>query len=287
MALWTLDKIEWQKFNPSLVDAKLLRLAKGASLVESNADDYVEYLTNVFRDDEKFCAEIRTWGDEEKIHGEALARWVKMADPSFDFEEAFEKFRKVQPIQTEAQSSIRGSRSRELVARCMVETGTAAYYAALSDASQEPVFKQICRFISADEVHHYKLFHKTLGRYIEADGLRFWSRLKTVLERSIEVEDAELSLAYACGNYPERRIQLEDHKQYVKEFMTLVTSIYQKRHLDMMAKLTMNAAGIPNRKWISKAVSNIIYLGFFLRQRAKPVEVQPADAFALDAAAAH
>ena len=268
MALWNFDKIQWQNFDPSLVDERLLRLAKGACLVESNADDYVKYLTNIFRGDDEFCEEIREWGEDENMHGAALARWVKLVEPSFNFEKSFEKFRVVHPIAIDAEASIRGSRARELVARCMVETGTASYYSALSDASREPVFKQICKYIAADEVHHYKLFLKKLDKYKKLDGLSFWKRFQTVLERSIEVEDEELSLAFACGNYPDREIRREDHKGYVQEFMAHATGIYRKPHIEKATRLAMNAAGLPNKKWLSKPLSSVLYGAVKLRQRS-------------------
>ena len=60
---------------------------------------------------------------------------------------------------TGAWRSSRGSRCGELVARCIVETGTSSYDTALMDAVEEPVLKEICRNIAADELRHYKLFY--------------------------------------------------------------------------------------------------------------------------------
>ena len=53
---WTLDDIDWDKFDPALVDPNLLATIKTAAMVEGNAADYVTYLLNVFSDDEAFAA---------------------------------------------------------------------------------------------------------------------------------------------------------------------------------------------------------------------------------------
>src|SRR5258708_25612692 len=50
----------------------------------------------------------------------------------------------------------------EMVARCVVEIGTSAYYTALREAAAEPVLQEICRHIAADELRHYRLFYKNL-----------------------------------------------------------------------------------------------------------------------------
>ena len=62
----------------------------------------------------------------------------------------------------------------EMIARCMVEVGTSSYYTALRDAVREPVLKEICRHIAADEIRHYKLFYKNLLRCLERERIGFW-----------------------------------------------------------------------------------------------------------------
>jgi hypothetical protein len=82
---WTLDSVAWSAFEASKVDAQLLALVKTASLVEANAADYVVYLRNVFAGDADFIALAEQWGEEERLHGEALGRWAELADPQFSF----------------------------------------------------------------------------------------------------------------------------------------------------------------------------------------------------------
>ena len=92
-AHWSLDDIPWDRFDPSKVDPELVKIVKAASMVEYNGADYATYLCNVFPDDAEFKAAAKDWAKEEIQHGEALARWAKLADDSFDFERSFKRFR--------------------------------------------------------------------------------------------------------------------------------------------------------------------------------------------------
>src|SRR5450432_1854652 len=143
---WTLDDVQWSKFDASRVDPRLLAAAKGAALVEYNAPDYVTYLKRVFAGDAAAFAAIENWGAEETQHGSALARWCELADPSFDFEDAVRRFRagyKPPHFADDNKESIRGSRRGEMISRCVVESGTSSYYSAIRDISEEPVLKEI------------------------------------------------------------------------------------------------------------------------------------------------
>src|SRR6266702_3458112 len=71
----------------------------------------------------------------------------------------------------------------EVVARCIVETGTSSYYTALGEAVDEPVLKEICRNIAADEHRHYKLFYDHLRRYLKSEKLGRLRRLAVALGR--------------------------------------------------------------------------------------------------------
>ena len=200
---WTLDTIEWSKFDAAKVEPALLRAVKAASLVEYNAKDYVEYLRQVFRDDADTIAAIEQWGAEEVQHGDALGRWAEMADPTFKFDRDFARFREgYRPAHfMNADGSIRGSRIGELIARCVVECGTSSGYTALRDATDEPVLKQIAGLIAADEFRHYRLFYDLMHRQKEQLPA-FWERLRIAASRLQEADDDELAYAFYCANVP-------------------------------------------------------------------------------------
>src|SRR5690606_38920011 len=105
---WTLDDIPWDRFDPSRVDPDILRIVKAAAMVEYNGGDYASYLCGVFHDDPDFQKAAQDWAVEEVQHGEALGRWAELADPEFNLEAAFARFKEGYRIDTDASTSVRG-----------------------------------------------------------------------------------------------------------------------------------------------------------------------------------
>ena len=152
MKHWRLDDVDWVSFDPAQVDDRdVVAIVKAAAMVERNGTDYAIYLNNIFRDDPAFRAAADNWAVEEVQHGDALGRWAMLADPAWNYEAAFARYKAGYQIPLDADTSIRGSLTGELIARCMVETGTSSYYTALAEATAEPVLQQVCRLIAADE----------------------------------------------------------------------------------------------------------------------------------------
>lgn len=259
MQHWTLDSIPWTQFDRTLVSPELVAFAKGASLVESNAADYVHYLKTVFADAPEIHTELERWGAEEKLHGDALRRWAELADPQFDYERAFQVFLANYRIPLEAEASVRGSRAAELVARCVVETGTSGFYLALRDAGEEPVFREICRRIAGDEVKHFHLFLNLLNtRYAREDRFGFLSRIKVILERSMEAGDEELCFAYFAANAPEA-FDPQRAGEYSRLYMSRVSQIYHPKHFAHTANLLGKAAGWEVKPWLREGVGKLVH----------------------------
>ena len=247
---WTLDDIEWRRFEPRKVDANLLAAAKAAAIVEHNGGDYAIYLRNVFAGDAGFCAAADAWGREEIRHGKALARWAALADPAFDFERRFARFTAGFRLPLEARRSVRGSRSGELMARCVVEAATSSFYSAMADAADEPVFRQICRAIAADEFRHYKLFHDSLGRYTERERIGRGRRAWVALGRFMETGgDDELPWAYHCGNdLPEPY----DRRACARAWSRRAWGTYRQGHFDLGFRMILKAAGVRPGGWLGR-----------------------------------
>jgi len=260
---WTLDDIDWHAFDAGRVDRDLLLTVKAASLVEANAPDYVTYLKGVFADDPGLIAEIERWGREEEQHGAALARWAQMADPTFDFGKALADFRASYVLPIDAVASVRGSRGGELLARCVVETGTSSFYSAIRDASEEPVLKQIAANLARDEFNHYKLFYDHFRRY-EADVPSKLRRLRIAIGRVGETGDDELSLAYHCANRP--------HADYegaacARAYQVRAMRLYRRRHTDRLVAMIVNACGIRIAPALARALTSAVWWGFSARTR--------------------
>ena len=197
---WTLDDIPWGDIEPDTVERDLLEAVKAAALVEANSVDYVRYLHNVFADDEEFKRAASHWGVEERQHGDALGKWANLIDPSFDYERCLDHFRSGYQIPLDGEASVRGSPAGELVARCVVESGTCSFYSAIRDNSAEPVLKRIAGYIAQDEARHYRLFKHHLERYLENQKMSRWQRCKIAYGRVAETDDDELAYAYYSAN---------------------------------------------------------------------------------------
>jgi len=246
---WTLDQIAWDRFDPTAVDPSLVPLVKAAAMVEKNGSDYALYLCGVFHDDPDFKAAANNWAIEEEQHGDALGAWASLADPAWDFAAAFARYRAGYQIDTKADASIRGSRTGELIARCMVETGTSSYYTALGDQTQEPVLQEVCRLIAADEYRHFKLFYDHMKRYLARENLSFLRRLRVAAGRIGESEDDELAFAYHCGN--EHDAVSYDHDRCIASYMGTAMTAYRPRHIQRSMGMIFKSVGLDPRGRLS------------------------------------
>jgi hypothetical protein len=249
MKHWRIEQVAWDRFDPSTLDPDVVPLVKAAAMVERNGDDYALYLKSVFRDDPDFQQAAENWAVEEIQHGDALGKWAMLADPAWDFHAAFARYRESFKIDTKADASIRGSRTGELIARCMVETGTSSYYTALGEASQEPVLQEICRQIAADEYRHFKLFYDHMKRYLARENLTFVQRLKVAAGRIGESEDDELAYAYHCGNEPLGTPY--DHDRCIAAYMGRAMNHYRFRHVERGMGMIFKSIGLEPRGRLS------------------------------------
>ena len=238
---WSLEDIPWDQFDPTKVDPDMLRIVKAAAMVEYNGGIYAEYLCSVFKDDPQFQDAARRWAFEEVQHGKALARWAKLADPDFDFDGRFAGFAEKIQLPVESDSSVRGTRCGELVARCMVEVGTSSYYSALREATKEPVLQRICEKIAQDEIRHYKLFYTHMERYRDIENLGRLKRLWVGLGRIGESEDDELAYAFYAAN---NRSEPYDRERNTRAYMRCAYQYYRDPHIEKALAMIFKACGL-------------------------------------------
>ncbi len=245
MKHWHIEQIAWESFDAFKVEPEVIPLVKAAAMVERNGDDYAAYLKSVFHDDPDFQAAADNWAVEENQHGDALGRWASLADPSFEYMKSFARYREGYKINVKADASIRGSRTGELIARCMVETGTSSYYTALGEASEEPVLRQICRLIAADEYRHFKLFYDHMKRYLARENLSFPTRLRVALGRVGETEDDELAFAFHCSNDPPGVAY--EHARCSASYMGRAMGYYRYHHIERSMGMIFKSIGLEPR----------------------------------------
>ncbi len=256
MGLWTLDDIPWRRFDRTRLDLELVRIVKAASLVEHNGAAYAHHLCRVFADDPEFQETTRRWGEEEIQHGVALARWAALADPEFDFAAAFARFQEGFQVDFDSDRSRRGSRAGEMVARCVVEIGTSAYYTALREAAAEPVLQEICRHIAADELRHYRLFYKNLDRVLAREPIGRLARLRVALGRIAESEDDELAYAYYAANETELPY---DRRHYSRAYARRAFALYRPHHVERGVAMLLKAVGLTPNGRIGLLVSRLAW----------------------------
>jgi hypothetical protein len=249
MKHWRVEDIAWDRFDPAKLDPAVVPLVKAAAMVERNGTDYAIYLNRVFRDDPDFQKAADNWAEEEVQHGDALGKWAMMADPGWDYRTAFARYKNGYSLPLNAEGSVRGSRTGELIARCMVETGTSSYYTALADATEEPVLQQICRHIAADEFRHFKLFYDHMKRYLRRENIGLLRRLRIALGRITESEDDELAFAWHCGNNPEDSAY--EHRRCLAAYMAGATRYYRFRHVERGMGMIFKVVGLKPRGWMS------------------------------------
>jgi hypothetical protein len=266
MKHWRIDDVRWDQFDPARLDPSLVAIVKAASMVERNGTDYGTYLNRVFHDDPAFQQAADTWSLEEIQHGDALGRWAMLADPAWDYQAAFRRYKAGYHLPLlDAESSVRGSRTGELIARCIVESGTSSYYSALADATDEPVLKDICRLIAADEFRHFKLFYDHMRRYLQREKIGLLRRLFIALGRVGESEDDELAYAYYCGN-GDPAVPY-DHDRCIAGYMSRAMSAYRYRHLERGVGMILKAVGLKPRGRLSDLVVGLAWR-FMQRRRA-------------------
>ena len=154
------------------------------------------------------------------------AAGARLADPGWNFQAAFARYRAGYKIQLDADASIRGSRTGELIARCMVETGTSSYYTALAESTDEPALKQVCKLIAADEYRHFKLFYDHMQALpgarttvLPAGGCASpWAE-------SAKARMTSSPIAFHCGNEPEGMPY--DHDRCIAGYMGRAMGFYR------------------------------------------------------------
>ena len=265
MKHWQIDGIAWDRFDTAKVDPELLPLVKAAAMVERNGSDYAVYLNRVFADDPAFRQAADNWATEEVQHGDALGRWATLADPSWDYQAAFARYKAGYHLPLDATASIRGSRTGELIARCMVETGTSSYYTALAEAADEPVLRQICKHIAADEFRHYKLFYDHMRRYLVRENLGVVRRLRVALGRIGESEDDELAFAWHCANQP-ASVKF-DRARCTAAYMGRAMVFYRLRHIERGTGMILKAIGLKPRGRLSDLATTLAWRMLQRRQR--------------------
>jgi hypothetical protein len=194
---WSVSDIDFEAIDVERVrgDRDLFYLLVSASFIESGSDTYAGNLATYYArapDAAGWLAEC--WEAEELQHGLALRRYVEQVWPEFDWERGYARFFD-EYSKTCSIDQFEPTEALEMAARCVVETGTAAYYRALEQASDEPVLRDLTRRISNDEVRHYKHFYRFFNRFAAAERLGRLRVLGALARRLLEIKNEDAAIA--------------------------------------------------------------------------------------------
>jgi hypothetical protein len=245
-ATWSLADIPYQALEHDRVrgDTQLFYTVATASFVEITSDLYTRNLVAFFAGDPEIVDWLqRGWEREELQHGAALRRYVETAWPDFDWESAYRRFMD-EFTQFCSVDQLAPTRALEMAARCVVETGTAAFYRMLSEMSPEPVLRAVTANIQADEVRHYKYFYRHFLRYQALERPGRGAVMRTLWNRvgEVDAEDAFYAFkhVYLASN-PGAAFARGDYEQFRATFRRLA-----KRHFPygMAVKMLLKPLGM-------------------------------------------
>ena len=168
---WSIDDIPWHAVDHAAIarSEEFFYLAASASFMERTTDLYTRNLIDFFEGDEEVTGWLEQhWLPEELQHGRSLRRYVEIAWPEFDWPGVYRAF--LAEFRAYCRpDGLEAVRGLEMASRCVVETGTAAYYTTLSRASPEPVLALLARRIADDEIRHYKHFYRFFRKCRETE----------------------------------------------------------------------------------------------------------------------
>lgn len=246
---WRIEDIPFAALAPARLrdNPDLFYLLTAASFVEITSDLYTQNLVACFAHDPPVAEWLRgTWEPQEIQHGVALRRYIAGVWPEFDWEEAYARFYAEYSRHCRVEL-LAPTHALELVARCVVETGTASLYTMIQALSPEPVLRVLARRIRDDEIHHYRYFYHAFLRYRarEPAGRRDVARILVRRLRTIDNEDAYLSFKHAyLARHPRKTDARRAYKSFQKRCFRLARRYYP---YEMAAKMLLKPLALNSR----------------------------------------
>lgn len=228
---WSLADIPYEQIERRVIvdNRDWFYLVAASSFVEILSDLYAANLGTYYSGDDEACEWLaKKWEPEEMQHGAALRRYVSCVWPDFDWERGFEGFRA--DYAPYCQTALLGpTRTLEMAARCVVETGTSSFYAMLRSASPEPVLAQVAEHIRNDEVGHYKGFYHFYRQYQKRERHSRWRVARELWRRVAEVDSEDAYLAVrnvSLVHAPGRPFERNDFAQFRNRVRGLMAAHY-------------------------------------------------------------
>jgi len=194
---WTIGDLDLSRIEHELVrdDWFTFYLVAGASFIETAADVYTNNLVHHFPDPVARDWLAKRWQPEELRHGKALRAYVEAVWPDLAWEQGYAGFLE-EYSRLCTMDQLENSRTLEMAARCVVETGTATFYTAVQACAREPVLKRLAGLIRRDEVRHYNYFRSFYQAYQAKERVGRLSVLRALYKRLTEAEQEDAYVGF-------------------------------------------------------------------------------------------
>jgi hypothetical protein len=195
---WTLADIAFDRIDIAAArsDDFLFTTLASASFVEILAQTYSANLIAHFAGDTEITEWLAThWQPEEVQHGEALKRYVTTVWPEFDWDGGHARFAADYAACCTIEQ-LEPQRALELIARCVVETGTSTFYRAIHDYTEEPVLRMLIERIKTDEAAHYTFFRRHFALLNDRKRHPARAVIATIWRRVREVRGEDAYIAF-------------------------------------------------------------------------------------------
>ncbi|GGC57388.1 ferritin-like domain-containing protein [Undibacterium terreum] len=195
---WNYRDIDFASIDKSAIhdDDLMFYMLASASLVEIMAELYTDNLIEKFRGNAELVEWLKShWQHEEVQHGYALKAYVRHVWPEFDWHTANARFREEYVALCTAEQ-LEDDPALELIARCVVETGTTTMYHAVHDYVREPVLRKLFADIKTDEANHYARFRQFYEIYSKSSPKSPWSVTSTIWRRMTEIRGEDSYIAF-------------------------------------------------------------------------------------------
>lgn len=228
---WHLDDIDFNAIDIASVrdDNFLFLTLASASFVEILSEMYAANLIEHFQGDSELTNWLSEyWQRDEVQHGQALRTYVQTVWPDFEWDNAYNAFfMHYSTLCTVEQ--LEPSKALELLARCVIETGTSSFYRALQQYVREPVLRHLIGHIRADEISHYVYFRKYFTAYNAIERHGVGASIATIWRRLSEIrgEDVYIAFKHVHGDRYSNQPYLEaDWRRYNQTVKRLARNYY-------------------------------------------------------------
>ena len=259
---WSLADIPYDAIDRSLIAGNevLFNLLASASFIEITSDTYTRNLAEYCAGEAEVVDWLKQgWEHEELQHGAALRRYVQTVWPEFDWDAAYRAFL-AEYLRLCSVELYAPTRALEMVARCVVETGTSSFYRMLADAAPEPVLARLAAFISRDEVDHYKHFYRYYRLFAARERPSRLAVLRTLLKRTVNIDAEDAAIAFKhvrLAMRPDVPYSDADYAAFRREVRPLARRHYRFEQAVRMLLRPLELTGLASRAtlWLATAIA--------------------------------